>query len=142
MKRVRSAKVKTKTAAAPKAKPRAKPSASNTTSAPTHADLPVFCADLKRRRGELGMTLDQLAERAKLTPNYIGTIENGYRDPSLSTLSSLADGLGVPLGELFGPARPVSHSAMDMAALFNDASEDLQAAVLKLLHALTSKSRP
>jgi transcriptional regulator with XRE-family HTH domain len=102
----------------------------------------VFCADLKRRRGELGMTLDQLADRSGLTPNYIGTIENGYRDPSLSTLASLAAGLGVSLGELFGPPRPLSHPAADMARLFGEAPEDLQAAILKLLHALAKKQRP
>ena len=62
------------------------------------------------------MTLEQLAESSKLTPNYIGTIENGYRDPSLSTLQGLADGLNVPLAELFGPPQSLTTTATSKAA--------------------------
>lgn len=49
------------------------------------------------------MTLEELAERAGLTPNYVKEIENGHRDPSLSTVFSIAEGLGVEPGDLFPP---------------------------------------
>lgn len=125
---------------APKPKGKRRPPVS-AVGAPRHPDMPAFCAGLRRLRGDMGMTLDQLAERSGLTPNYIGTIENGYRDPSLSTLTALARGLGVPLGELFGQTRSLSHPATDMGRRFADAPDDLQAAILKLLHALAMRHR-
>jgi transcriptional regulator with XRE-family HTH domain len=61
---------------------------------------------LIQRRRALGLTLERLAERAGMTPNYIGTIENGKRDPSLSTLLRLADALEIPLSDLVRDAEP------------------------------------
>lgn len=49
------------------------------------------------------MSLETLAERAELTPNYVGGIENGVRDPSLSTLIALAQGLNVNPRDLLPP---------------------------------------
>jgi transcriptional regulator with XRE-family HTH domain len=65
----------------------------------------LFGAELRRRRESLGMTLEELAARAGLTPNYVGTIEMGKRDPSLSTIVELAKGLDISPGEFF-PSRP------------------------------------
>ena len=45
-----------------------------------------FGQEIRRRRKALGMTIEQLAEKAELTPNYLGTLEVGRRDPSLSTV--------------------------------------------------------
>ena len=59
-----------------------------------------FGREIRRRRETLGMTLEQLAESSKLTPNYIGTIENGKRDPSLSVVLDLAKGLNIRPSEL------------------------------------------
>jgi transcriptional regulator with XRE-family HTH domain len=55
-----------------------------------------FGKEVRRRREALGLTLEELAERAGLTPNYVGTVETGKRDPSLSTVLALAKGLRVP----------------------------------------------
>lgn len=86
------------------------------------------------------MTLEELAERARLTPNYIGTIENGKRDPSLSTVLSLARGLGVPAPELFGGIDGMSPSATEAGHLFDSAPADVQEAVLQLLR-IVGKSK-
>jgi transcriptional regulator with XRE-family HTH domain len=51
---------------------------------------------VSRRHETFGFTLEQLVERAELTPNYVGTVETGKRDPSLSTVLALAKGLHVP----------------------------------------------
>lgn len=104
-------------------------------------EVAALGAEVRRRRMEQGLTLDQLAEEAELTPNYIGTIENGYRDPSLSTLQGLADGLNVSLAELFGPQQALTSSGLEMARLFDDSPEDLQKALLRLLHGLGKKPR-
>jgi transcriptional regulator with XRE-family HTH domain len=62
----------------------------------------AFGREVRRRRHAQGMTLDALGAAADLTPGYIGTIEAGQRDCSLSTMEKLAAGLGAPLGELLG----------------------------------------
>jgi len=54
-----------------------------------------------RRVREAGrLTQEQLAERADLDPTYISGIERGVRNPSVLSLVSLSDGLGVSVAEL------------------------------------------
>jgi transcriptional regulator with XRE-family HTH domain len=100
---------------------------------PTMKEIAIRLKDLRHKRG---LTLDALAERAGLTPNYIGTIEHGLRDPSLSTIESLAAGLGIQVGEIFGPTTPLSDRAVEMARLFGVASYEMQKAILNMLHAV------
>ena len=40
---------------------------------------------MRRRRHALGLTLDVFGERSGLTPNFIGGVEGGRRDPSISS---------------------------------------------------------
>ena len=92
-----------------------------------------FGREIRRRREALGLTLEQLSERSGITPNYIGTIENGKRDPSISTLHGIAKGLGIPLGELLGAKSTLSPSAIELAKLFDQVLNEVQTAVLLLL---------
>jgi transcriptional regulator with XRE-family HTH domain len=100
-----------------------------------------FGKEVRRRRKALGLTIEELAERAKLTPNYVGTVETGKRDPSLSTILALAKGLHVPPAELFGSAKELSPAGVEAGRLFEAASPDVQDAVLKLLRAVTRRRR-
>jgi transcriptional regulator with XRE-family HTH domain len=70
--------------------------------------LVEFGREVRRRREALGLTLEGLAERAELTPNYIGTIENGKRDPSITTIAAIAKGLDLAPGELLGEVPELS----------------------------------
>jgi transcriptional regulator with XRE-family HTH domain len=87
------------------------------------------------------MTIEQLAERSGLTPNYVGTIEGGQRDPSLSTVLALARGLSVLPGELFGGTSKISAPALEAATLFDAVPADVQDAVLRLLRAVHRRRR-
>lgn len=100
-----------------------------------------FGREVRRRRKALGITLEQLAERSGLTPNYIGTVENGRRDPSLSTISALARGLGVPTGELIGGVGEMSSEALEAARLFDSAAPEVQVALLQLLRSVARRRR-
>ena len=100
-----------------------------------------FCAEIRRRRLAAGLTLEQLAERSGLTPNYIGTIENGKRDPSLSTVLAIATGLDLQPGELFGGVPGLTSAGLEAAQLYEKVSPDLQGAVSGLLRAM-KKRRP
>jgi transcriptional regulator with XRE-family HTH domain len=100
-----------------------------------------FGKEVRRRRKALAMTIEELAERSGLTPNYVGTVEIGDRDPSLSTLVALARGLSVSPGELVGGFDRLSPAALEAARLFEGVGPDVQEAVVRLLRTLQKKKR-
>jgi transcriptional regulator with XRE-family HTH domain len=63
--------------------------------------LAAFGGVVRHRRTELDLTQQALAEASGLHRNYIGGIERGERNPSLTQVVRLADGLGLTTGELF-----------------------------------------
>jgi transcriptional regulator with XRE-family HTH domain len=95
---------------------------------------------VRRLRKGLGLTQQELASRAEMSTIYLGTIENGKRDPSMSTILSLAAALGVSVPELIGPHPPpnLSPAARAMANLFEEAPVELQTAILAVLHAIAA----
>jgi transcriptional regulator with XRE-family HTH domain len=101
----------------------------------------AFGREVRRRRSTLGLTLEQLAERSDLTPNYIGSVENGRRDPSLSTVLALAKGLGVGPAELLGSGEDLGPRPTEAAMLLETLTPELQQAVLELLRVLARKRR-
>jgi transcriptional regulator with XRE-family HTH domain len=100
----------------------------------------MFGETVRRRRKALGLTLEQLAERSELSTNYLGTVENGHRDPSLSTVERIARALGAAPGELLGSSREFGPAASEAARLFESAPTDVQDALLQLLR-VTAKRR-
>jgi transcriptional regulator with XRE-family HTH domain len=87
------------------------------------------------------MTLEQLAERSGLSPNYVGSVENGRRDPSLSTVLALVKGLKSTPGELLGGVKELTPEAFEAGRLFDGASAELQDVVLRLLRAVSRRRR-
>jgi transcriptional regulator with XRE-family HTH domain len=100
-----------------------------------------FGTTIRRKREALGLTLEEVAERSKLSPNYIGTVENGRRDPSLSTVLALAKALRVPAGELVGGIEDVSAEALEAARLFQGCTPEVQDLALRVLRAVTRRPR-
>ena len=96
-----------------------------------------FGQEVRRRREAAGLTLEALAERAGLTPNYIGGIEMGKRDPSLSTVLSLARGLRIPPGELLGGLNELSPTAIEAGLLYEQTTPEIQGLVLRLMRTVT-----
>ncbi len=62
--------------------------------------IDAFAQVLLRLRKERGLTHEKLAERAGLHPTTLSLLEHGKRQPSLTTIFLLADGLGVEPNEL------------------------------------------
>ena len=56
---------------------------------------------IQETRKERKITQGGLAERANLTPNYIGKIERGESQPTLEALLAIADALRVSPSNLF-----------------------------------------
>ncbi len=56
---------------------------------------------VRNARTAAGLTQEDLAERSGLDRSYIGGVERGERNPTLTVIEKIADGLGVSLAELF-----------------------------------------
>jgi transcriptional regulator with XRE-family HTH domain len=59
-----------------------------------------FAANLRDARTAVGMTQEALAEACGLSRTYVSTLERAGRDPRMSMIVRLADGLGIAPGEL------------------------------------------
>ena len=62
---------------------------------------------LRALRTELGITLAQLGRMVGLSASYLSQIERNKTKPSLATLSSIAETLGVELSSFFEHSTPV-----------------------------------
>lgn len=56
---------------------------------------------LQKVRKKCGFTQEQLAEKVRVSPTWIGYIEAGYRLPNLKLLYKIARALDVKVSELF-----------------------------------------
>lgn len=59
---------------------------------------------LKQERLRQGWTQEHVADRGGITPEAIGMIENGKRNPSYPVLVKLEALFGMPHSQLFAPA--------------------------------------
>ena len=59
--------------------------------------------NVKRIRQEHGLTQEQFAERSGFSQQYISSLENGRRNPTIVTLYEIATALGVSHIDLVRP---------------------------------------
>ncbi len=62
--------------------------------------LTVLGRNIKKCRKSAGLTQEQLAYKVRVSPTYIGFIEQAQRNPSLKTLDKIARVLKVSTKEL------------------------------------------
>ncbi len=60
-----------------------------------------FGRAIRRRRRELDLSQEELAEKSGLHRNYISGIENGERNPSLKNIAKLVAALEISVSDLF-----------------------------------------
>jgi XRE family transcriptional regulator, regulator of sulfur utilization len=71
-------------------------------------DLPKAVGRRVRElRTQLDVSQEELAARAGLHRNYVGSVERGERDIGITALGRLAGALGVSLDEFFKPLKPL-----------------------------------
>lgn len=68
----------------------------------TQALRTAFGRVLRTRRSALGLSQEELAHRAGLTPRYISLLECDHRQPTISTVYLLAQGLGMSFAGFCG----------------------------------------
>jgi len=56
---------------------------------------------LKRTRTERGLSLENLAQKTRLTRSFLSQIENNKTSPSINSLVSIAHALGINIGDFF-----------------------------------------
>ena len=66
----------------------------------------VMAINMRRLRHDKDMTQEDVAERAGLSPRYIGSIERGKVSASVSILGKVADALDVDPCELIRVSKP------------------------------------
>jgi transcriptional regulator with XRE-family HTH domain len=97
-----------------------------------------FGEEVRRRRLALGLTLDELAARAKLSVHYLGEVERGHRprSPSVGVVLSIAHALGVELGDLFGGYKGLSAGGLEAGRLYDALPSNLKSPALQTLRGL------
>ncbi len=76
---------------------------------PHHSDeatKKTFGEAVRRRRQELGISQEELAERADLHRTYIGDVERGSRNVSLINIAKIAAALEISIPDLFENCPP------------------------------------
>ena len=66
----------------------------------------VLAANLRELRHAKGVSQEELASRCGLHRTYVGSVERGERNVTLSTLEVLSSVLGVSVPELLTPRSP------------------------------------
>lgn len=60
----------------------------------------TFGENLRKRRIQLGLSQEELAERAGLHRTYVGSVERGERNVSLENIVRLAEAVGADPSDL------------------------------------------
>jgi transcriptional regulator with XRE-family HTH domain len=68
--------------------------------------LATIAAALRRERERVGVSLTELARRAGIAKSTLSQLEAGVGNPSVETLWSLGEALGVPFSRLVEPQAP------------------------------------
>jgi transcriptional regulator with XRE-family HTH domain len=63
---------------------------------------------IKLRRGQMGLSLRDLASLSGISASMISDIERGAKSPTISTLDTLARALGLPISALADRAAPLA----------------------------------
>ena len=64
--------------------------------------------NLRGLRLDRGLSQEQLAHDADITPSYLSQIESGKRNPTVTLLQVLATALRTPIVELFADEKPTT----------------------------------
>jgi transcriptional regulator with XRE-family HTH domain len=64
--------------------------------------LCALSANVKKARKNLGLTQQDVAQAAEVSPSYISQVESGKRVPSLEVLLRISDILNVSLPQILG----------------------------------------
>ena len=102
---------------------------------PLYAAIGARIAELRVKRG---LTQEDLARRADLSPNYIARTEGAYHRPTLAKLAAIAEALGVSLIDLLASTQvPIEAAVLRaLGSALNALAEHDQRLVLQIARRL------
>jgi transcriptional regulator with XRE-family HTH domain len=68
--------------------------------------------ELKRARASVGISQEDLADRADVHASYVSQLERGIKSPTLGVMLRLAGALGLPAGEMVRAAESGNSAKM------------------------------
>jgi len=91
----------------------------------------IFGSAVKTKRFELGISQEELADRAGLHRTYVSDVERGTRNPSLESIEKLAQALEMSVSNLFEFAtkEPAQEERMVEILLVDDSGNDAEIAI-------------
>jgi predicted transcriptional regulator/transcriptional regulator with XRE-family HTH domain len=75
----------------------------------------IFGHRLRHARRRRGLTLGQLSAAVGRPPSYLSQLENGHKEPRLSTINQLAAALACPISDLFDSSPPNRRAELEVA---------------------------
>ncbi len=73
----------------------------------------IWTARLREQRLKHHLTLEQVAEKADLSANYIGMVERGLKEPGLATIVKILNALNISADELLCDLVPSASHVTD-----------------------------
>lgn len=100
-------------------------------------DKKIIGERIAHLRKEKNMTQEELAEKVKITVQYLGTIERGKANTTLNRLDMIADVLGCPSTELILGTDPLDNAANMISS--DPELENLIREMVELQHRIIKK---
>lgn len=91
---------------------------------------------LKLCRTQKGMTKTKLAEKANISISYLSLLEQGKRDPNLTTVNKLCNALNIPASIFMFLASDVN----ELNGISTELAEKLSLTALQLIEANTNET--
>lgn len=87
------------------------------------------------------MTQAALAERARVSTNYVSVVERGQKLPTLDTLVRMAKAVGASPAELLGDGRPSDEWVEELVAIGRTLPPSVRPMALAVLRAMATTRR-
>lgn len=68
-------------------------------------------------RKEKRLSQEELAEKCSLHPTYIGQLERGEKNPTIESVMKIANGLEIPIDQLFVNITSSGAKAVDLSCI-------------------------
>ena len=93
---------------------------------------------IKQRRIRLGITQEQLALQADVTPAYLGQVERGERNPTVGFLEKISEALDIDINYLFSAPSvnnigPVEKRILDNLSMLNNEQKETVEQVVSII---------
>ena len=90
---------------------------------------------IRKYRKAIGLTQEQLAEKCRLHPAYIGQLERGEKNATLNSIQTICVGLHIPMEQLLsGITSETADSNVPMSGQIMDRLADLSDPELHIIY--------